>query len=183
MPTASTYDYHFKKACKSAGLVDADGNAKYTPRSLRHFFASSALVNGVPIHEFALAGAPVGQDHDRHVWASDAQCLGPVPCGPAERHAAREERHAGRVGAEPLKRRSCAALPPAAFARSVRGRGPGRDRPAGREQRGGSPVPAKCRYDRRGAAFSIARSPRSPRPRRCPHRSRRRSGRIRAGCP
>ncbi|MGW2987412.1 tyrosine-type recombinase/integrase [Streptomyces goshikiensis] len=26
-------------------------NAKYTPRSLRRFFASTALANGVPIHE------------------------------------------------------------------------------------------------------------------------------------
>jgi hypothetical protein len=42
---------------------------------------------------------------------------------------------------------------------------------------------AKCLYDRQSAAFSIARSPRNPRPRRRPHRVRRRSGRIRAGCP
>ncbi|MFC8128460.1 tyrosine-type recombinase/integrase [Streptomyces sp. NPDC057302] len=51
MPTASTYGYHFKKACASADLVDVDGTAKYTPHSLRHFFASTALANGVPIHE------------------------------------------------------------------------------------------------------------------------------------
>ncbi|WP_282694124.1 site-specific integrase [Streptomyces sp. CC208A] len=51
MPTASTYGYHFRKACVSAGLVDADGKAKYTPGSLRHFFASTALANGVPIRE------------------------------------------------------------------------------------------------------------------------------------
>jgi integrase len=51
MPTASNYGYHFKKACQLAGLIDADGKAKYTPRSLRHFFASTALANGVPIHE------------------------------------------------------------------------------------------------------------------------------------
>ncbi|MEV8412283.1 tyrosine-type recombinase/integrase [Streptomyces niveus] len=51
MSTVSTYGYHFKKACVSAGLVDVDGTAKYTPRSLRHFFASTALANGVPIHE------------------------------------------------------------------------------------------------------------------------------------
>ncbi|MFD9732800.1 tyrosine-type recombinase/integrase, partial [Micrococcus luteus] len=41
----------FKKACLSAGLVDLDGNAKYTPRSLQHFYASTALANDVPIHE------------------------------------------------------------------------------------------------------------------------------------
>ncbi|MFF1421236.1 tyrosine-type recombinase/integrase [Streptomyces sp. NPDC058280] len=28
-----------------------DGKAKYTPCGLRHFFASTALANGVPIHE------------------------------------------------------------------------------------------------------------------------------------
>lgn len=51
MPSISSYGHQFKKACLSAGLVDLDGNAKYTPRSLRHFFASTALANGVPIHE------------------------------------------------------------------------------------------------------------------------------------
>ncbi|MFE2104349.1 tyrosine-type recombinase/integrase [Kitasatospora sp. NPDC059463] len=51
MPTASTFGYHFRKACIAAGLVDAEGNPKYTPHSLRHFFASAALANGVPIHE------------------------------------------------------------------------------------------------------------------------------------
>jgi integrase len=51
MPTASTYGYHFRKACKAAGLVDADGKPRYTPHSLRHFFASTALGHGVPIHE------------------------------------------------------------------------------------------------------------------------------------
>ena len=51
MPSVSSYGYQFKKACLSAGLVDLDGKAKCTPRSLRHFFASTALANGVPIHE------------------------------------------------------------------------------------------------------------------------------------
>lgn len=51
MPTASTYDYHFRKACLAAGLVDSQGRAKYTPRTLRDFFASTALANGIPIHE------------------------------------------------------------------------------------------------------------------------------------
>ncbi|WP_244904761.1 tyrosine-type recombinase/integrase [Streptomyces prasinopilosus] len=51
MPTASTYGYHFRKVCVSAGLIDADDKAKYTPGSLRHFFASIALANGVPIRE------------------------------------------------------------------------------------------------------------------------------------
>ncbi|MFF8615176.1 tyrosine-type recombinase/integrase [Streptomyces sp. NPDC015350] len=51
MPSIASYGYQFKKACLLAGLVDLDGKAKYTPRSLRHFFASNALANGVPIHE------------------------------------------------------------------------------------------------------------------------------------
>ncbi len=51
MPTATTYSYHFKKACKAAGLILANGKPKYTPHSLRHFFASTALANGIPIHE------------------------------------------------------------------------------------------------------------------------------------
>lgn len=51
MPSIASYGYQFKKACLSASLVDLDGHAKYTPRSLRHFFASTALANGVPIHE------------------------------------------------------------------------------------------------------------------------------------
>ncbi|MFC8988232.1 tyrosine-type recombinase/integrase [Streptomyces sp. NPDC057115] len=51
MPTASTYGYHWGKALKAAGVVKPDGKPKYTPHSLRHFFASTALANGVPIHE------------------------------------------------------------------------------------------------------------------------------------
>lgn len=51
MPTATTYAYHFRKALKAAGLVDANGKPKYTPHGLRHCFASTALANGVPIHE------------------------------------------------------------------------------------------------------------------------------------
>jgi integrase len=51
MPTASTYGYHWRKALKAAGVETPDGKPKYTPHSLRHFFASTALANGVPIHE------------------------------------------------------------------------------------------------------------------------------------
>ncbi|WP_407555609.1 tyrosine-type recombinase/integrase [Streptomyces sp. Pv4-95] len=50
-PRQNTYGCHFRKACKAAGLVHPDGSAKYIPHSLRHFFASTALANGVPIHE------------------------------------------------------------------------------------------------------------------------------------
>ncbi|WP_406146191.1 site-specific integrase [Streptomyces sp. NBC_01012] len=51
MPSIASYGYQFKKACLLAGLIDLDGKAKYTPRSLRHIFASSALANGVTIYE------------------------------------------------------------------------------------------------------------------------------------
>ncbi|MEU1309196.1 tyrosine-type recombinase/integrase [Streptomyces cinnamoneus] len=51
MPTASSYGHHFRRAVIAAGLVQADGAPKYTPHSLRHFFASTALANGIPIHE------------------------------------------------------------------------------------------------------------------------------------
>ncbi|WUO44124.1 tyrosine-type recombinase/integrase [Streptomyces sp. NBC_00285] len=51
MPTASTYDYHFRKVCVAAGLVGSQGRAEYTPRNLRDFFASTALAKGIPIHE------------------------------------------------------------------------------------------------------------------------------------
>lgn len=51
VPTAKTYGHHFSMALKRAGLVRADGTPKYTPHSLRHFFASTALANGIPIHE------------------------------------------------------------------------------------------------------------------------------------
>ncbi len=51
MPTASTYDYHFRKALIAAGIVKPDGMPKYTPYCLRHFFASTALADGIPIHE------------------------------------------------------------------------------------------------------------------------------------
>ncbi|MFB6568509.1 tyrosine-type recombinase/integrase [Streptomyces noursei] len=51
MPTANTYAYHFRKALKAAGIVKPDGSPKYTPHGLRHFFASTALAHGIPIHE------------------------------------------------------------------------------------------------------------------------------------
>ncbi|GAB4588676.1 tyrosine-type recombinase/integrase [Nocardia sp. IFM 10818] len=51
MPSANTYGYHFQKAQRKSGLVLPDGHWKYHPHSLRHFFASTALANGIPIHE------------------------------------------------------------------------------------------------------------------------------------
>lgn len=49
MPTATTYGHHFKKAAKSAGLMTRSGKLIYTAHSLRHFFASTALANNIPI--------------------------------------------------------------------------------------------------------------------------------------
>lgn len=51
MPTATTYAYHFRKALTTAGIVKPDGTPRYTPHGLRHFFASTALAHGIPIHE------------------------------------------------------------------------------------------------------------------------------------
>lgn len=51
MPTATTYGYHWRKALTAAGLNTHDGKPRYTPHDLRHFFASTALTNGIPILE------------------------------------------------------------------------------------------------------------------------------------
>lgn len=51
MPTANTYSYHFRKALTDAGITKPDGSPKFTPHGLRHFFASTALAHGIPIHE------------------------------------------------------------------------------------------------------------------------------------
>lgn len=51
MPTASTYGYHWHKALKKAGLLTPSGKNLYTPHALRHFFASTALGNNIPILE------------------------------------------------------------------------------------------------------------------------------------
>ncbi|MFG2251611.1 tyrosine-type recombinase/integrase [Streptomyces mirabilis] len=51
MPTATTYAYHFKKALKDAGVTKPGGSPKYSPHGLRHFFASTALAHGIPLHE------------------------------------------------------------------------------------------------------------------------------------
>lgn len=49
MPTATTYRYHWVKAMKKLGLITKKGLPVYTPHDLRHFFASTALSNNVPI--------------------------------------------------------------------------------------------------------------------------------------
>jgi len=41
----------FKKLAKLAGLPDADRLRHYTPHKMRHYFATSLLEQGVPIHE------------------------------------------------------------------------------------------------------------------------------------
>ncbi|MFF7414712.1 tyrosine-type recombinase/integrase, partial [Streptomyces lydicus] len=38
-------------AVRAAGLLGRDRTPKYTPHTLRHFFASTALAHGVPVHE------------------------------------------------------------------------------------------------------------------------------------
>ncbi|MEU1498744.1 tyrosine-type recombinase/integrase [Streptomyces sp. NPDC005732] len=38
-------------ALKDAGITKPDGSPKYTPHGLRHFFASTALAHGIPLHE------------------------------------------------------------------------------------------------------------------------------------
>ncbi|GGU41082.1 hypothetical protein GCM10010211_00040 [Streptomyces albospinus] len=35
----------------AAGLIGQDRTPRYTPHTLRHFFASTALAHGVPLHE------------------------------------------------------------------------------------------------------------------------------------
>ncbi|MER6308254.1 tyrosine-type recombinase/integrase [Streptomyces sp. NPDC001657] len=51
MPTATTYGPDFRRAVRAVGLLGRDRTPKYTPHTLRHFFASTALAHGVPVHE------------------------------------------------------------------------------------------------------------------------------------
>jgi hypothetical protein len=51
MPTATTYRHPFRQALTAAGLLGRDQAPRYTPHTLRHFFASTALANGIPVHE------------------------------------------------------------------------------------------------------------------------------------
>ncbi|MFI1307636.1 tyrosine-type recombinase/integrase [Streptomyces sioyaensis] len=51
MPTATTYGPDFRRAVRAAGLLGRDRTPRYTPHTLRHFFASTALANEVPLHE------------------------------------------------------------------------------------------------------------------------------------
>ncbi|MCE4942937.1 tyrosine-type recombinase/integrase [Streptomyces albulus] len=51
MPTATTYGPHFRRAVRAAGLLGRDRTPQYTPDTLRHFFASTALAHEVPLHE------------------------------------------------------------------------------------------------------------------------------------
>ncbi|PJJ04229.1 phage integrase family protein [Streptomyces sp. 2333.5] len=51
MPTATTYGPDFRRAVRAAGLLGRDRTPTYTPHTLRHFFASTALAHGVPVHE------------------------------------------------------------------------------------------------------------------------------------
>ena len=51
MPHPTTFQYHLSRAVIAAGLVDSEGNALFSAHSFRHFFASTALADGVPILE------------------------------------------------------------------------------------------------------------------------------------
>lgn len=51
MPTATTYGADFRPAVRAAGFLGRDRASRYTPHTLRHFFASIALAHGVPLHE------------------------------------------------------------------------------------------------------------------------------------
>ncbi|MFD3719718.1 tyrosine-type recombinase/integrase [Streptomyces sp. NPDC058674] len=96
MPAASTYGYRWRKALKAAGLVNADGSPKYTPHSLRHFFASTALTNGVPIHEVSRWLGHKSINRRRHL-----RPLGPRGVGPLPRHHAEGRAARARTGADP----------------------------------------------------------------------------------
>ncbi|MGW2404485.1 tyrosine-type recombinase/integrase [Streptomyces sp. NPDC001739] len=51
VPTATTYGPDFRWAVRAAGLLGRDRTPQYTPHTLHHFFASTALAHGVPVHE------------------------------------------------------------------------------------------------------------------------------------
>ncbi|WP_063755411.1 site-specific integrase [Streptomyces sp. NRRL S-337] len=51
MPTATTYGPDFRRAVRAACYLGRDRTPQYTPHTLRHFFASTALAHGVPVHE------------------------------------------------------------------------------------------------------------------------------------
>lgn len=51
MPHTATFDKNFGRAQVSIGLVDSAGKALFTPHDLRHYFASTAISDGVPLME------------------------------------------------------------------------------------------------------------------------------------
>lgn len=51
MPHASTFHVHFTRAVVDSGFVGTEGKPLFSPHSLRHYFASTALAEGVPILE------------------------------------------------------------------------------------------------------------------------------------
>lgn len=48
-PSRTTYSYRWTEALKRAGMEDSG----YTPKALRHYFASMAIASGVPLYEVA----------------------------------------------------------------------------------------------------------------------------------
>ncbi|MFB7630585.1 tyrosine-type recombinase/integrase [Streptomyces sp. NPDC056149] len=91
MPTATTYGPDFRRAVRAAGLLGRDRAPRYTPHTLRHFFASTALAHGVPLHEVSrwLGHTSIKTTADSYghlvptVWErcrqALEQALGPVP--------------------------------------------------------------------------------------------------------
>ena len=86
---------------RAAGLLGRDRVPRYTPHTLRHFYASTALAHGVPLHEVSrwLGHTSIKTTADiyRHLvpaaWErcrqTLQQALGPAPADPpaAERPA------------------------------------------------------------------------------------------------
>ncbi|WP_063772696.1 site-specific integrase [Streptomyces sp. CT34] len=91
MPTATTYGPDFRRAVRAAGLLGRDRAPRYTPHTLRHFFASTALAHGVPLHEVSrwLGHASIKTTVDiyghlvpaawERCWQALEQALGPAP--------------------------------------------------------------------------------------------------------
>lgn len=50
-PHPATFNANFRRTVVGLGLVDKDGKALFSPHALRHYFASTAIGDGVPILE------------------------------------------------------------------------------------------------------------------------------------
>lgn len=50
-PHPATFNANFRRTVVGLGIVDKDGRALFSPHALRHYFASTAIGDGVPILE------------------------------------------------------------------------------------------------------------------------------------